>query len=122
MAKENALQTVSLPASADLSADQFRFVTINNQGRIALTGDGLAADGVLQDAPGAADRAGCVAIGGITKVLLGGTVAKGAQVASDANGKAVTSATSDIILGRCVEGGDDGQIGSIIFQPRGPSA
>jgi hypothetical protein len=42
MAFEVNLQTVSVPASADLSTKQFLFGTINASGQVAVTGAGLA--------------------------------------------------------------------------------
>jgi hypothetical protein len=122
MATENALKTLSRPASGDLSAAQYKFVKMNSSGQMAVCSvAGEESDGVLQDMPAAAGRAGCMAIGGQTKVLLGGTVAQGASVATDASGRAVTAATGNVIIGRCTEGGTVGTIGSIIFD-RGRTA
>lgn len=105
----------SFPANADLSASQYCFVTLNSSGNVAVTGASGDAIGVLQNKPAAAGRAAAVAIGGRTKMLLGGTVAKGAQVVSDSTGRAVTAISGELILGICVEGGTVGLIGSIIF-------
>jgi len=116
MATENALRTLSMPASGDLSAAQYKFVKINSSGELAVCSvAGEEADGVLQDKPAAQGRAGAMAIGGQTKILLGGTIAKGAKVTTDAQGRAVTAATGNVELGTCVEGGAVGIIGSIIF-------
>lgn len=123
MATENNLKSVTFEAAGDLSAKQYCFVAVDAAGQVAAVAvAGAAADGVLQDKPEAQGRAGCVAIDGKTKILLGGTVAAGAEVAADANGAAVTAATGNIILGTCTEGGAVGEIGSMIFQPRGPAA
>lgn len=116
MATENALRTISREASGDLSAAQYKFVKVNSSGQMAVCSvAGEEADGVLQDKPAAAGRAGGMAIGGVTKVLLGGTVAKGAKVTTNASGAAVTAATGNVELGTCIEGGASGEIGSIIF-------
>jgi len=117
MATEQALRSVSYPANADLSAKQYFFVNINSSGKIVVAGDGARAIGVLQDKPAAADRAGAVAIFGQTKISLGGTVAVGDAVASDSAGEAVVAATGDAVLGTCIQGGADGEIGSILFNP-----
>jgi hypothetical protein len=116
--KENQ-SCVTLEAGQDLSAKQYFFVTIASDGQIDPTGDGAAAVGVLLNDPAAAGRAAEVCIGGLTRVEAGGTVAAGAAVASDAAGNAVTAATGDIILGTAVTGGADGEVITIVFQPRG---
>lgn len=117
--KEN--QTcITLEAGADLSAKQFFFVSVAADGQVDPTGDGLLADGVLLNDPAAAGRAAEVCIGGITRVECGTVgVTAGDDIASDANGNAVTAATGDIILGTALETGADGEVISIIFEPRG---
>jgi len=119
MATYNSQHVISLEAGQDLSAKQFFFVTIASDGQVDPTGDGAMADGVLLNDPAAAGRAAEVCIGGMTRVSAGGTVAAGADVASDSAGEAVTAASGDVILGTAVTGGADGEIISIIFQPRG---
>lgn len=118
MATENALKCITLEAGGNMSSDQYKFVSLATDGQIDLTGDGALADGVLQDKPAAAGRAAQVAIGGQTKILLGATLAPGADVASSSTGVAVAATSSEIVLGTIVEGGDSGEIGSMIFHPR----
>jgi len=113
---------ITLEAGQDLSTKQFYFVSVAADGQVDPTGDGLSADGVLQNDPAAAGRAATVAIGGVTKVMCGGVVTKGGPVASDANGTAVNPATGDVILGTALETGASGSVISMIFQPRGASA
>lgn len=123
MAHEIALKTISKEAAGDLSSNQYHFVAINVAGQAAGLGvAGAKADGVLQNAPVAIGQAAAVAIGGQTKVLFGGTVASGANIASDVNGRAVAAVAGNQVLGTCTEGGADGEIGSMIFQPSGVSA
>lgn len=119
MSSKQSEVLVSLVAGADLSAKQYFFVAVSADGQIDPAGDGAMADGVLQNKPDAAGKAATVAIGGITQVICGGTVTRGGPVASDAAGEAVDAATGDIILGTALETGADGQVISIIFQPRG---
>lgn len=118
MAYNESMQTISLEAGQDLSAKQFFFVSMSSDGQIDPTGDGAAAIGVVQNDPNAAGKAATVCIGGVTKVSAGGTVAAGAAVASDAAGECVTAASGDVILGTCLKGGADGEIITILFQPR----
>lgn len=115
MAYENLKSCLSgIGASADLSAKQYFIVVIDSNGQCAVCGDGANASGVLQNKPGAAGRACHISgPGSVTKVEAGGTIAMGANVASDANGNAVTAASGDYILGICVDGGDSGELVSV---------
>ena len=122
MATQDNIICVTLEAGADLSTKQFYFVSVASDGQIDPTGDGLDADGVLQDAPAAAGRAALVAVAGKVKVVCGGVVTRGGPVASDASGTAVNAATGDIILGTALETGAAGRIIEILFQPRGAAA
>jgi hypothetical protein len=122
MATQDNMLCVTLEAGADLSTKQFYFVSVASDGQIDPTGDGLDADGVLQDAPAAAGRAALVAIAGKVKVVCGGVVTRGGPVAADASGTAVNAATGDIILGVALETGASGRIIEILFQPRGAAA
>lgn len=122
MAVNNNQTCVTLEAGADLSAKQFFFVSMSSDGQVDPTGDGAAAIGVLLNDPAAAGRAAEVCIGGLTRVSAGGSITAGDEVASDAAGEAVAAATGDIILGTAVTGGSDGDVISIVFQPRGAAA
>lgn len=113
---------ITLQASGDLSTKQYRFVTIDSNGQIAVATRGALCAGVLQNKPGAAGRAGTVRPLGVTKICFGGTVAPGNPIVSDANGLAVTAASADnAYMGICLEGGDATNIGSMLLQPRGLS-
>lgn len=117
-AYENSLDTRSLPAGSDLSTKQYYVVKVNSSGQIALCGDDEAAFGILQDKPSAAGRVGCVAVGGASRCVFGGTVAAGDIVNCDGNGKVVGLATGDgRMLGVCLVGGASGEIGTIELRP-----
>jgi hypothetical protein len=118
MAYNNSQISVSLEAGQNLSAKQFFFVTVAADGQVDPTGDGVMATGVLLNDPNAAGKAAEVCIFGLTRVEAGGTVAAGAAVASDAAGNAVTAATGDVILGTAITGGADGEVITILFNPR----
>src|SRR5581483_6913274 len=114
----------SLEAAADLSAKQYRFVTIDSNGQAALATRGALAVGVLQDKPNAAGRVGAVrTVSGLpTKIVLGGTVTKGQALVSDAHAAAVNASSSDnAYLGFAMESGSSGQIIAMLWQPRGLS-
>lgn len=99
MAYENHLENITMVAGADLSALQYRFVTMASDGQIDPTGTGLGADGVLQNDPAAAGRAATVAISGVSKVEAGGAITKGANVSSDSTGRAITATSGHRVLG-----------------------
>lgn len=89
-------------ASADLTADQFRFVVIDGEKTVDVAGDGVAADGVLQNKPDTGQAATIAIAGDTTKVIAGAAVAAGANVASDANGAGVPATSGEYINGKCL--------------------
>lgn len=99
MAFEVNMQTISVPASTDLSTKQFFFGSVNSSGQVAVTGAAAAADGVIGNKPDAQGRACALASvpGQVARVQLGGTVANGALLEADANGKAVTQSSGKIL-------------------------
>lgn len=118
MSYEERLETISVPANADLSAKQYCFVKVNSSGRLVAAGDGELALGILQDKPAAAGRAGCVATGGVSKCLLGGTVTAGDRVSSNSDGAGVSEGTGDnITMGIAMESGASGEIIAVNLQP-----
>lgn len=103
MAREEALHSVSIPASADLSASQFCFMTVNSSGKLAATGAAVAADGVLQDKPAADGRPGQLGIAGVSKVRAGAGFTAGDDLASDSTGRAVTATSGDVVTAKALE-------------------
>lgn len=99
-------QDLPLVAGADLSSDTYKFVVLDADNKAVLSG-AAATDivGVLQNAPAAEDDAAAVRGVGYAKVILGGTVAKGAFVTSDASGLAVTAGAAEVFAGKAVTGG-----------------
>ena len=120
MAYEQSLRSIGLPASADLSASQFCFMTVNSSGQLALPSAGGDADGILQDKPNAAAVEGELAVLGISKLVVGAAgVTAGDLLATDANGKAVTATTGNKILGRALATGAAGVIIPALIQQKG---
>ena len=120
MAYEQTLRTIGVPASADLSASQFCFVAVNANGQLALPAAGGDADGILQDKPNAAGAVGEVGILGVSKLVVGaGGVTAGDLLATDVNGKAVTAAAGNKILGRALTTGAAGTIIPALIQQKG---
>ena len=97
-------------AGEDLSAAQFKFVTLEADGQVDL------ADSAGENAMGvclvgaAAGNAVTVCVSGSVMVEAGGTITAGDQIQTGADGTALLAATGDIILGYAREDGVDGQI------------
>ena len=118
MASEERVTTLSLPAAADHSSNQYKFGAVNTSGQVAVCGDGAKADGVIYNNPAAAGRATTLAIGGRVKVMAGGAVTVGDDLSSDASGRAVPVVSGDFTLGTALEAASAaGDIISMIFQP-----
>lgn len=129
--ESNVGQDFTFPASADLSANQFRFMVLNTSKKLVLAGANVSCVGVLQDAPNAADRAGGVRCFGITKLTLGGTVAANDKIASDANGKGVKATAASVsagtpeplagsyVMGVALEAGVSGDVISVLLTHAG---
>lgn len=88
-------------AAADLTGAQFLLVKTTSTG-VNKCGAGDHADGVLQNKPNTGQAATVWGPGSVSKVIAGAAVAKGADVASDANAKGITSTTGDYIVGRAL--------------------
>lgn len=104
---------VPLVAAADLSAKQYYIIEMSGA-NVNVCGDGEAGIGVLQNAP-ESGQAASVRVLGVTPVILGGTVASGALVASDTNGKAVTAGAGDTIVGVMLVGGSASEYGTLLL-------
>lgn len=102
MATMGKVNIETFVAGADLSAAQFRFVKDTASGLIRTAVAGEAADGVLQNAPGNGGAAS-VATHGRVVVIASAAIAKGANIATTTDGRAVTAAAGNIVLGKAVE-------------------
>lgn len=99
---------LSMAAAADLSTKQYYGVKVDSNGRAALAAAGEPCIGVLQNKPDALGKEASVAVLGVSKMVSAGTIAAGARVATDANGKATTATlgatTSSNVIGIAMEG------------------
>ncbi len=110
--------TLSLPAAADLSASQFKIVTVDSNGRAALAGATTLGVGVLQNKPAALGQAATVAFGGISKVVAGGSITAGARITSDASGNAIAATTAgDAVVGVALASAASGDIIPALLAP-----
>lgn len=110
MATEGMIQEMdAISASGDLSAHQFKLVTLDGSAELALAGAGEDCN-LLLDKPAAQGTAGTILLSGVGKVKTGGAVSGGDMLASDASGLAVTAATTDMIFGRALEDAASGDL------------
>lgn len=117
MAIEYDLENITVVAGADLSSSQFKFVESNSSGTATVCNSaGEYALGVLQNDP-TSGNAATIATSGISKVVLGGTVAINDQISTDASGRAIAATTGHKILGIAIKGGAVGEIGSVLLRP-----
>lgn len=83
--------SLSLVAGADLSAQQYRAVSVDSNGRAVRSTAGAPSIGILQNEPASGQPATVASIGAISKGICGGNITAGAYVTSDANGALVTA-------------------------------
>lgn len=95
---EHEVWDETIPASADLSANQFLFHKINADGELELSGAGDIAF-ALQNEPDAQGVGGAVRILGITEYIAGGAITAGEEISANAAGKGIPSLTTNRILG-----------------------
>lgn len=100
MAVTQNVSTITVPASGDLSLNQFKFHTINASGQAALTGTlGGRMDGVLANKPTAVGQACELQIDGVPKVIASAAITPGGEVASTAAGLAVAAISTYFVFG-----------------------
>jgi hypothetical protein len=118
MASENIVQSITLPAAADLSSSQFKLVTVNSSGQAALANATALVVGVLQNKPSAAGQAATVAVHGVSKAVAGGAITAGARVTADASGNAIAAASAgDAVLGVALTGAASGDVFPVLINP-----
>lgn len=101
MATTQSVTTVTYPASADLSAHQFKMGVINATGQVALCSVlGQRVDGVIGNKPTAAGQACELQVDGLVKLIAGPVaIVPGAEVATTAAGLAVTAVATNYVFG-----------------------
>jgi len=108
-----------IPASADLSALQYHFVRIDaseldNEIELVATAGGQAL-GILQERPKASTAQWVrVRVKGCSKLVYGGTIARGASIQSDSDGEGLTASTADYVLAYALESGADQDLRHVV--------
>lgn len=117
MAFEGGLESlVGISASADLSAKQFCAVKFSGDKTVTFAGAGEKSCGILQDKPVSGEACN-VAKGGISKAKIGGNVAAGANLMSDAAGVLITATSGNHVVAVALEAGVSGDIISVNVSP-----
>lgn len=115
MSYEANVRNLPYVAAADLSAAQYKGVKLDTNGKIVLTDATSLTLGILQTKP-LAGQVGTVAVDGVSKILLGGTVAAGARVMCNASGLGIAATTAgNAVIGIAQEGGVSGDIIPILI-------
>lgn len=113
----------TLPAAADLSASQFRFVNADTTAagsRAALPAAGGRAIGVLQNKPNAAGIAASIMTDGVSKVEVGvGGVTAGDTVQCLADGRITVVASAKYAVGIALATGVVGTLVPVLLTPSG---
>lgn len=113
----------TLPAAADYSTKRWFLMTHNSSDQVELaTTLGEKILGPLLNDPTATQH-GTVQLDGIGEVKLGGTVAIGDNLTTDANGAAVaTTTTGHWVFGRALDAGVVGDVISVNLEKTGELA
>ncbi len=115
MATMLSRDTRTFVAGSDLTAAQFKFVSLAADGQVDVTASaGGNAIGILSNNPDVGQAATVTVTGGYM-VEAGGTITAGDQIQSSATGTALLAATGDVVLGYALEDAVIGQVMRIEF-------
>ena len=103
-------------AGADLTGKQYTFVTSDGD-EVTTTGAGESATGVLWNEPTSGDAATVVRGDEINVYVGSGGLSAGQKVAADADGKAITAASGDVILGEARTAAAADGLATVTFYP-----
>jgi hypothetical protein len=82
--------SISLPTTTDFSELQYTAVSINSSGDAIGATSAVNCLGIIQNTPdGSTDTAASIAVSGISRAVLGGTVTVGEQLQVGSNGALV---------------------------------
>lgn len=99
----------SKPASADLSAHQFKLVVFDATPELALAGLTAGPAYILMDKPNAQGKNGTILLAGKGKVVIGAAIAAGEFLTPDAAGLAIPAAPAAGVNDEvCLEALEDG--------------
>lgn len=109
------------PAGADLSDKLYYLAKLSSSETFVLAGLGEAAFGAITEGAVSAKPVS-VQYGGIAKVKAGAAIAAGAEVQSDASGKAITATNTGYVVGKALQqAAADGEIIAVALVHGGPA-
>lgn len=114
MAIEKVLGSYARAAGEDLTGKLHYIAHIDTDGDIVLAGDGEQPCGVITEEATAGNGAS-VQFLGIGKVIAGGSVTAGQNVASDTNGKGVAATSNEDVLGIALESASANEIFPVLL-------
>lgn len=106
MSTSEVMVTATFLGGADLTANQFRPVIMSADGMIDPAGDAAEPVVGIQVSEPSTDAVGTavtVCIGGICKVVAGGTITAGDALATDTGADVATAATGEARIGIALE-------------------
>lgn len=112
---------ISLTAQSDLSAKQNLFIKPSTDNGCDICGAGGDAIGTLGNKP-VSGAVAEVLVGPVVPITLNATLTAGAEVMSDANGKAIAWVTANRSLGFLIVGGGAGDTVEMLFTQGGRKA
>jgi hypothetical protein len=122
--EEGAILDLTFPAGESLASDQYRIMILDTDGTVRRpdnsTTDRPKAIGVLQNAP-ASGYPAVVRVKGISKIVLGEAVVVGEYIkseyvgAADAGKGLDADVALDVVIGRCVLGGAEDDLGEVLL-------
>jgi hypothetical protein len=114
MASSKPILTDTYPVAADMSGDQFLFVTLNSSGELELpTVNGGPVLGILADTPRAGTH-GTVTLLGIEKVKAGAAITPLQPLAATTAGKAVPAVAGNAACAIALEAAASGDVFSVL--------
>jgi len=122
-AYENTCLRDAFEAASDLSSSQYYAVKLNGSNKLAICATrGERPVGILQDDPTSA-QTGTVALLGISKAILGGTVTEMDPLTTDSSGKLISATDEDDnIIGLALQSGVSNDIKAVFLCPGGGGA
>jgi hypothetical protein len=119
MASSKPILMDTYPVSADMSDDQYLFVTLNSSGELELPAASTAPVlGVLDDTPRAGSH-GTVILLGIAKVTSDATITPMELLSSNTAGQAIAAGSGDAVVAIALEAAASGDIFSVLLVPSG---
>ena len=111
---------ITLPAAADLSSHQYKFITPDANGRGTITTTAVIANiGILQNKPDAVNKPARIRHAGISKLLMGAAVDEGGLIGSNLQGfgTAVAAGQVGVFIGAIALAavGGSGDIGDVLL-------